>query len=368
VGSLSIVLQSVDVAAPDWILSQKEATDLRAIHDGCQNILSELERTLGNYTELESRQKSIGGKLKRVWKRLSLEPEEIRNLRSRVNDNITLLNAFTLQRTKHDTTKLVRHQEDQEHQAIFNWLTPADYISQQNDFLKQCQPGTGKWLLDSPQFRAWVDADKQTLLCPGIPGAGKTILVSNVVKELSTRFHNDSSVIVAYIYCNFKRRAEQTLEHLLASLLKQLAQGRRHLPESVKSLYDQCQSKRSRPLVDDISKALQSVAFEYSRVYIVIDALDECSASCRTQMLSNLSDLRAKYGINLFATSRFIPEIIEEFKQDPSLEIRADEQDVRGYIDGRIFDLPPFVRERPDLLREIKTEIVRAVDGMYEFP
>jgi Cdc6-like AAA superfamily ATPase len=344
---------------------------LLTIRDGCQNILTELKRTLEKYTELGSQQASIGGKVKRAWKRLALEPGDIRNLRSRVTDNINLLNAFTLRQTRDDTTKLVRYQEnqeqratDQEEQAILDWLTPVDYLPQQNDFLKQRQVGTGQWLLDSTEFEYWVKTKKQILFCPGIPGAGKTILTSIVVNELEKRFQDDGSTALAYLYCNFNRQDEQKPEDLLASLLKQLSKGR-PLSESVKSLYTRCKTK-TRPSVDEITTVLQSIVAEYSQVFILIDALDECQAQngCRTQMLSKLFDLQAKCGINLFATSRFIPDIIEAFKQDPRLEIRANEQDVYRYIDGRISHLPSFVRSNLDLQQEIKTKLVKAVDGM----
>jgi len=217
VRSLSIVL--LDVAASERELSPKEETGLLTIRDGCQNILTELKRTLEKYTELESQQASIGGKVKRAWKRLALEPGDIRNLRSRVTDNINLLNAFTLRQTRDDTTKLVRYQEsqeqrakDQEEQAILDWLTPVDYLPQQNDFLKQRQVGTGQWLLDSTEFENWVKTKKQILFCPGIPGAGKTILTSIVVNELEKRFQNDGSTALAYLYCNFNRQDEQNLK------------------------------------------------------------------------------------------------------------------------------------------------------------
>ena len=340
---------------------------MKSILEGCQNILSELERTLDKYAELESQQTSIGRRVKRVWKRLSLEPADIRNLRSRVNDNISLLNAFNLGRTRDKTTKLLRYQEDQEEQAILNWLTPVDYAPQQNDFFKQRQTGTGQWLLDSEIFKKWVETKKQTLFCPGIPGAGKTILTSIVVDELSTRFHEDSSIAVAYIYCNFKRQNEQTLEDLLISILKQLAQGR-SLPQSVKSLHDQCKSKQTRPSIDDISTVLRLVAAEYSRVFILIDALDECSIDdgCQANLLPNISDLQAKFGVNFFATSRFIPHITEVFEQDLRLEIRANKQDVQRYLEGHIDELPRFVRHDPDLQQEIISAIVKTTDGMYE--
>ncbi len=336
---------------------------MKSILDGCQNILSELECTLNKYTELGLPQTSIGRKVKRAWKRLSLEPEDIRNLQSRVNDNINLLNAFTLRRTSDDTAKLVRYQEDQEQQAILDWLTPVDYAPQQNDFLKQRQAGTGRWLLDSAEFKSWVKTKKQTLFCPGIPGAGKTILTSIAVEELSTRFEDNSSIIVTYIYCNFKRKKEQMLEDLLASVLKQLAQGRSSLPQCVRSLHDRCKSKKSRPLIDDISTALHTVAAEYSRVFILVDALDECS--CRAKLLSEISELQNKYGVNIFTTSRFIPDITQRFERDLQLEIRANEQDVQRYVKGHFDELPRFVRCNPDLQQEISSKIVKAIDGMH---
>ncbi|RYP64225.1 hypothetical protein DL770_009235 [Monosporascus sp. CRB-9-2] len=100
---------------------------------------------------------------------------------------------------------------------ILNWLTPIDYGPQHSDFFKRRQPGTGQWLLDSVEYQTWINMDKQTLFCPGIPGAGKTILTSIVVDDLSTRFQSDRKTGFAYIYCIFQRQAEQTVDNLLAS-------------------------------------------------------------------------------------------------------------------------------------------------------
>jgi ankyrin repeat protein len=216
----------------------------------------------------------------------------------------------------------------------------------------------------------WLDTEKQTLFCPGIPGAGKTILTAIVVDNLATRFAGNLAIGIAYIYYNFRRQDEQKAEELLASLLKQLTQGRSSLPDSVKSLHDKHKDKRTRPSLAEISKALQSVAAMYSRVFIVVDALDECQASngCRARFLLEIFNLQAKCQASLFATSRFIPEITEKFEGSIALEIRATEQDVRRYVDGHISHLASFVGRNLDLQEEIKTEIVKAVDGMYMAP
>jgi predicted AAA+ superfamily ATPase len=76
-----------------------------------------------------------------------------------------------------------------------------------------------------PEFQKWLDTDRQMLFCLGIPGAGKTIFTSIIVEELTTRFSNDQTISIAYIYCSFKRQDEQKINDLLTSLLKQLARG-----------------------------------------------------------------------------------------------------------------------------------------------
>jgi hypothetical protein len=259
------------------------------------------------------------------------------------------------------------NQEQQhERQTILQWLTPVDYAAQQSDFIGRRQKGTGQWLLDSTQFQAWLETDKQMLFCPGIPGAGKTILTSIVVEELTTRFCNDRSIGIAYLYCNFRRKDEQKAQDLLASLLKQLSEERSHLPDSVKSLFDKHKVKRTRPSLDEISGAFQSVVATYSRVFVIVDALDECSISdgSRQIFMSCLSSLQVKCGVNLFTTSRHIASIEKEFEGNVKLEIRASEEDVRRYLESHMFRLPGFVVRSAELQEEIKSNIVKAVDGM----
>jgi hypothetical protein len=259
-----------------------------------------------------------------------------------------------------------RKAASQECRIIADWLTPIDYGPQHSDYFKSRQPGTGQWLLDSPKFHAWLETDEQTVFCPGIPGAGKTILTSIVVDYLYSKHEIDPSIGIAYIYCNFRRKDEQKIDDLLASLLKQFIQEQSSVPNSVKTLYNQHKNKRTRPSLDEISKTLNSVIPYYSRAYIVIDALDECQLSngCRSTFLSSIFSLQAKTGAKLFATSRPIPDIQELFKGCLSLEILASDEDVGKYLNGHKSRLPAFVLRKPELQEEIMTEIVKAVEGM----
>lgn len=250
---------------------------------------------------------------------------------------------------------------------ILNWLTPIDYGPQQTDYIRRRQPGTGQWLLDSTEYQEWLSTDKQTLFCPGIPGAGKTIITAIVIDYVNTWFRNDPRIGIAFIYCNFRRQQEQKFQDLLANLLKQLSQGQASIPDSVEALYNHHRNKRTRPSCDEISEALHSVATMYSRVFIIVDALDECQKSngCMTKFLSEIFSLQGRCGANIFTTSRFIPEITERFAGTTSLEIRAYEEDVRRYLDSHIFQLPAIVGRNPTLQEEIKATILKVAGGMY---
>jgi len=250
-------------------------------------------------------------------------------------------------------------------QRVLDWLTPVNHDSEQREAIRRRQPGTGGWLLDSEIYQDWLETNGLTLFCPGIPGAGKTVFASIINADLWDRYHNDSAVGLAYLFCNYRRQDEQTAEALLSGLLKQLSERQATLPECVKNLYDS-QQEGAPDRTEATTDALQSVMANYSRVFIVIDALDECSTSngCRMGILSTIQSLQALGHINVLATSRFIPEITERFRTASQVEIQADSSDVRAYLSGNMTRLPKAVQKNAELREEIISKIVEIVGGM----
>jgi Cdc6-like AAA superfamily ATPase len=208
-----------------------------------------------------------------------------------------------------------------------------------------------------------MNGTEKTLFCPGIPGAGKTMLTAIVVEHLQATFENDPSVGVAYFFCNFRRQLEQKPVDLLASLLKQLVQQQPSVPETVESLYRRQGVSRIRPSLEEISKTLQSVIAAYSRTYILIDALDECATP--KQVLDEVFALQGGTSTSLFSTSRHIPEIEKLFDKNVPCEIRASDEDVQRYLNGNMSRLPSCVLQRPRLQETISDEITKAADGMH---
>ena len=135
-------------------------------------------------------------------------------------------------------------------------------------------------------------------------------------------------------------------------------------------LVEHHRDRQTRPSFDEIFSELQSIVAGYQRVFIVIDALDECRVSDggRTKFLTEILSIQGKTGVNLFATSRVDPAVAKLFEQSMSLEIRARNEDVQRYLDGQMSQLPSFVQSSPDLQDEIKTTISKAVDSMYVCP
>lgn len=253
-------------------------------------------------------------------------------------------------------------EQSQEDKSILEWIAPSDYSVQQTQFTKRRHAGAGRWLLESTVFEAWVAGEKQTLFCPGIPGAGKTIITSAVVENLAIRFR-DENVGIAYLYCSFSQRDEQTADNLLASLLKQLAQGRPALPDSVKSLHSRGQEKRMRPSFEETSRAIQPVLAEYSRTFIIVDGVDECPVSS-FKFISEILVFQREYKVNVFVTSRPIPEVTAMFGQATSVEIRANNDDKRRYLEEHMCELRSFVQQNQELQEDIKFTISDAAGDM----
>lgn len=265
-----------------------------------------------------------------------------------------------------DNTSFIRREADNaQHSKLMAWISPMDFPTQQSDFIGRRQQGTGQWFLNAPEVAQWLREPKRTLFCPGIPGAGKTMIAAIAVDHLMKTVQS-SSIGVAYVYCNYKAQEEQGTDNLLAAILKQLVRTRSSLMEPVEQLYVQHVNRGTRPSVDEISAALQNVLAKFSAVHVVIDAVDECRDSDGTRhlFLAKLKDLQVKTDLRIMVTSRPFLDISDEFKTALTIDIRARDEDVKWYVAGQVHRLPRCIRCDAALQKIVEDKITEAVSGM----
>ncbi|OBT95161.1 hypothetical protein VE01_07603 [Pseudogymnoascus verrucosus] len=275
-----------------------------------------------------------------------------------------------------------QEQGRKKNQVLVEWISSANYSSQQSDFISRREPGTGQWFLDSPEFNKWLDEPSRTLFCPGIPGAGKTMVSAITVdhlRKVADRALGDLLAVkmgntlhsglhgVAQIFCNYKTQSEQNTTTLLSAILKQLVQAKPSAAKAANTLYERHYDQGTRPSLEEIFATLKTTMMSFWTVYVVIDALDECADrdGTRSQFLGRLRDLQQDFDVRLMFTSRANPDIMSQFKSSLTLEIRASPADVKRYVRGQIHRLPKCVQRDEKLQGDVEDKIGEAVDGMF---
>jgi hypothetical protein len=254
----------------------------------------------------------------------------------------------------------------QERAEIIAWLSPLNFWTQQTDIHRRAQKGTGKWLLNHQKFQDWVHGQGETLWCPGMPGAGKTVLASIIIEDLRVKF-NVEDVGIAWVYFNYNEHASQTTENLISSLLVQLVQRHPLVSGEVISSFRSHRARLSRPSTEEYLKLLRQELRRFTKTYFVIDALDECPTRNRRRekFVSELQRLQP--GVRLLFTSRPLRDIRAMMPSAPDLEIRANNEDVVLYLEGQIQQearLQRHIKDEPSLHSHIVAAIVESVEGM----
>ncbi|KAJ6524823.1 hypothetical protein B0H19DRAFT_1008166, partial [Mycena capillaripes] len=258
------------------------------------------------------------------------------------------------------------HGEAEKREIILNWLSPINFFLRQADISRVRAKGTGGWLLADPVFKKWESGSGSTLWCRGIPGAGKTILASMVVDHLTATCKSNRDIGVTCMYLNHKEADIQTPSKLLAALWRQLVLDR-DTGTIAEDLYKQHQGKGTAPTLEEVVKVLSSSLAEFSKVFIIVDAIDEYPETQRWTLLQHMTAMGSN--VNLMITSR--PHIFPEVFSFPTLEtldIQAASTDIREYINVQIYSSPRLfkhVQNQSNLRDEIHAKIIATVDGMF---
>ncbi|KAJ0413981.1 quinon protein alcohol dehydrogenase-like superfamily [Aspergillus carlsbadensis] len=245
-----------------------------------------------------------------------------------------------------------------------------------------------QWILDDAQYTDWRNGDDVGLLwIKGGAGKGKTMLSMGLIEQLvaraaaAQRNESDSgSAVVIYSFCQNADYELNTLEAILKGLILQLAKQQPELKESLRRRWDTIQEAFS----EDVSswQALWNILFEMlercrsSRVYMVVDALDECQDDDVVDFLKSIvrKGLDHPGKIKWMLTSRPWDgaERVLLAGQD-QLQINLDgehnSQSVAGaveaYITSKVEELSRQHRYGATLTSEIATELTERSEGTF---
>jgi hypothetical protein len=107
-----------------------------------------------------------------------------------------------------------------------------------------------------------------------------------------------------YFYFEFNDTQKQDSELMLRSLLCQMLQHSVKILASLDALFSSCENGRRQPSVHALSEVSQQIMQGFTHVYIVIDALDECTyRSELMNMLKQVARWRLQ-NLHLLMTSR----------------------------------------------------------------
>ncbi|KFG86036.1 hypothetical protein MANI_029080 [Metarhizium anisopliae] len=233
-----------------------------------------------------------------------------------------------------DLERLLNEQQRKERDDILDLIMSSPtYEDQHKDILKQRHPGTGQWFLESREFTEWLWGDCQSLYCPGIPGAGKTVLASIAIEHLRAQPIARRRRPVAFIYCNSQMQEEQSVRNLLCMNLHQLLSQCASIPVSVKAILESSMIFGEQPSIPRIIDAILEVIVEKGGSYLVIDGLDQ---------------------------------LLKDGFQKPQRYAFQQTRETWNAAWLAIYRLcVNYVRDDADLWKEVKADIIRAVKGSF---
>ncbi|CAG8237735.1 unnamed protein product, partial [Penicillium olsonii] len=195
--------------------------------------------------------------------------------------------------------------------------------------------------------------------------------------EVLIQEHNKSAV-VTYFFCQNADNELNTLQSIMKGLIHTLVSQRSELKESLRSRWD---SKNER-FGEDVSswRALWNILWEMldrcdcPRVYVIVDALDECQDSGMADFLKLIirNGLDQPTKIKWLLTSRPLEAAERTFlagheQMQVSLELNPAHisQSVQTYISYKVDELNLRNRYGEALMRRLKSELFAKAEGTF---
>jgi hypothetical protein len=187
---------------------------------------------------------------------------------------------------------------------------------------------------------------------------------------LQKNFKGVDDVALACVYFNYKEAATPT--DIIGNLLKQLLEINSNTSDEARALYSAHEERQTRPNLKELLKLLRTEAGRISTVFMVLDALDECSETenARAAILLELSQIS---NVRVMITGRPNVEytVRSKLREVSTKLIRASDNDICKYFDTQIEKstlLCEKLKADLSLKATVIDGILRKADGMLASP
>ncbi|KAH9028675.1 ankyrin repeat-containing domain protein [Lactarius pseudohatsudake] len=212
-------------------------------------------------------------------------------------DSKTLVDAMDAKAVLQQTSSRVDDVKwNQLRESLRRWVTPPDPSTNHNIACDIHHGGTAEWFYQGSTFAEWKSTGS-LLWIYGKPGSGKSILCSTIIRDIASLRKAESALMV-YFYFDFRDLDKQHRRNLLPSLLIQLSAQSRSCCDILSHLYSAHDNGEQKPSDSVMIRCLKNMLaiLHPQPVYIILDALDECSnwpgiPSPREQVLALVKDL-----------------------------------------------------------------------------
>ncbi|KAG4428234.1 hypothetical protein IFR05_016284, partial [Cadophora sp. M221] len=211
------------------------------------------------------------------------------------------------------------------------------------------------WILQDPKYLSWRDSDN------GGAGKGKTMMSIGLIERLSLL--QDKSTVVTYFFCQNADHELNTLGAILKGLILQLDTTNERFDEDITSW---------RTLWNIFLEMLHRC--KCPRVYVVVDALDECQDDGMADLLKFIvrTGLDQPSKIKWLLTSRPLDSAEQELlagsdQVGVSLELNQKHlsEVVKTYIAFKVCELDRRWKYGETLRREVETELAAKAEDTF---
>jgi len=259
----------------------------------------------------------------------------------------------------------VQYQKTKANCHLLDSCSTHDYETTWKEIRKA---GNVTLLSSNPEYHRWrSEIGSSTLLWKGKLGAGKSVLLANIVDDLN--FHAPNShVPVTYLFCRHDIPESLTARTVIGSLARQLLRSVAHDTAQV-AIDATAPNLDCERLLGVLKQALPSSL----RAYFVLDGLDECDEKERVKMIRHIQTLQRMFGLLVCLSFRVEAGTTlwlnpDMFTNPTTLTIPEDNPDIARFISSQLersIESAKLKVGDPAIIFEIEDALLRGSQGMF---